>query len=72
LTHPEREKAALKAAFFIFVSFEQPGARDSRDDQKDRDDVIEQMLDDQDEGAGEKRDDWLKMCEANVYFLFPY
>jgi hypothetical protein len=47
-----------------FVSVNQPEAQDAREDQKDRYDVIEQLRHDQDENAGEQRDDRLKVCDA--------
>jgi hypothetical protein len=37
-----------------FVLMNQPEAQDTRDDQKDRYDVIEQLRHDQDEDAGEQ------------------
>jgi hypothetical protein len=47
-----------------FVLMNQPEAQDTRDDQKDRYDVIEQLRHDQDEDTGEQRDDRLDMCDA--------
>jgi hypothetical protein len=42
----------------------EPEAQDTGDDQKDRYDVIEQLRHDQDEDAGEQRDDRLNVCDA--------
>jgi hypothetical protein len=52
----------------------QPEAQETRDDQKDRYDVIKQLRHDQDEDAGEQRDNRLKCVTAMVpmvIFLFP-
>jgi hypothetical protein len=52
----------------------QPEAQDTGDDQKDRYDVIEQLRHDQDEDAGEQRDDRLDVCDpygAYGHFFIP-
>jgi hypothetical protein len=49
----------------------QPEAQDPRDNQKNRYDVIEQLRHDQDEDAGNQRDNRLKVCDANGHFPFP-
>jgi hypothetical protein len=54
-----------------FGSFDQPQAQDTRDDQKDRHDVIEQLRHDQDENAGDQGYDRLQMRQANSHFLSP-
>jgi hypothetical protein len=59
---------------FKFESSNQPEAQDPGDDQKDRHDVIEQPRHDQDEDAGEQRNDRLKVCDAYGaygHFLIP-
>jgi hypothetical protein len=61
------DRTAVSFAPFLdikFVSMNQPEAQDSREDQKDRYDVIEQLRHDQDEDAREQRDDRLKVCDA--------
>jgi hypothetical protein len=47
-------------------------AQNARDDQKDRDNVIEQLRHNQDQDAGEQRDDRLKVCDAYGHFFIPY
>jgi hypothetical protein len=54
-----------------FVSMNQPEAQDTREDQKDRYDVIEQLRHDQDQDTGEQRNDRLKVCDAYSHSFIP-
>jgi hypothetical protein len=46
-----------------------PKAQNADQDEIDRNDDVEQPWDDQDENAGEKRDDWLEMSKADNHVL---
>ena len=51
-----------------------PEAQDTRDNQKDCDDVIQQLRHDQDEDARDQRDNRLKVSDAygaDTHFLIP-
>ena len=50
----------------------QSEAQNSRDDQKDRYNVIEQLRHNQDQDACDQRDDRLKVCDSYGHFLIPY
>jgi hypothetical protein len=52
--------------------FEQAEAGDAYEDQIDRDDVIEQARHDQDQNAGNKRDDWLQMGDRDFHVEAPF
>jgi hypothetical protein len=46
-------------------------AQNPRNDQKDRYSVIEQLRHNQDQDAGDQRDDRLKVCDTYGHFLIP-
>jgi hypothetical protein len=47
-------------------------AQNPRDNQKNRYNVIEQLRYNQNQDAGDQRDDRLKVCDAYGHFLIPY
>jgi hypothetical protein len=67
-------RCSLTGLGLKLLSLNQPEAQETRDDQKDRYDIIKQLRHDQDEDAGKQRDDRLKVCDgygAYGHFLIP-
>ena len=66
-------RCSLTGLGLKLLSLNQPEAQETRDDQKDRYDIIKQLRHDQDEDAGKQRDDRLKVCDGyGALWSFSY